>query len=559
MILIEEKPSNKLPNITSLYLTIPFINLDLDTKLKQQPNSYYDKKTGKYEFAITKLFYLVSLLIKYDNIDFKPYKETKKDLVSCNDFNFSIKPYSYQLEGIEYGLNHNGWLLLDDQGLGKTFQMIYLAEVLKKKENLKHCLIICGVNGLKYNWANEISKFSNLSYVVLGQKVTKTGKIRTSSVAERCKQLKQGLSEFFVITNIETLQSKDFIDAFNKSKSKFDMIVLDEAHRCKNPSSKSAKNLLKLKSKRNIALTGTIIMNNPEDAYLPLKWTGNLNCTYSNFKGMYNIYGGFGGVQVIGHKNLDLLQEHIASCSLRRLKSDVLDLPDKTYLVDYVEMGTKQKALYKEISDGILAELDLLPNKNMSIIQELTLNMRARQVTAWPGILTSQDIPSAKLDRLDDLVEDIVSQGDKIVVFCTFKAAIPEIARRLAKFNPLICTGDQSDIEINLNKKKFETVDINKVLVCTWQKMGTGHTLTAANYVIFVDTPWTDADFQQCCDRIYRIGQNKKCFIITLVTKDTYDERVLEIVERKEAIGSYLLDNKITDKLSFISDIQSIS
>lgn len=92
-----------------------------------------------------------------------------------------------------------------------------------------------------------------------------------SSVADRCKQLKQGISEFFVITNIETLQSKEFADAFNKSKSKFDMIVLDEAHKAKNPSSKAVKNLLKLKSKRNIALTGTMIMNNPENAYVPLK------------------------------------------------------------------------------------------------------------------------------------------------------------------------------------------------------------------------------------------------------------------------------------------------
>jgi SNF2 family DNA or RNA helicase len=79
----------------------------------------------------------------------------------------------------------------------------------------------------------------------------------------------------------------------------------------------------------------------------------------------------------------------------------------------------------------------------------------------------------------------------------------------------------------------------------TWQKMGTGHTLTAANYCIFVDTPWTDADFQQAADRIYRIGQNKKVTIITLITKDTYDERVEEILQRKEKISGYLVDGKL--------------
>jgi SNF2 family DNA or RNA helicase len=91
-------------------------------------------------------------------------------------------------------------------------------------------------------------------------------------------------------------------------------------------------------------------------------------------------------------------------------------------------------------------------------------------------------------------------------------------------------------------------------MLCTWQKMGIGHTLTAANYVIFVDTPWTDADFQQCADRIYRIGQNKKCFIITLITKGTYDERVQEILEKKECLSGYLIDNKETDKLNIFNE-----
>ena len=366
-----------------------------------------------------------------------------------------------------------------------------------------------------------------------------------SSVADRCKLLKQGINEFFVITNIETLQSKDFAEAFNKGKTKFDMIVLDEAHKAKNPSSKAVKNLLKLKSKRNIALTGTMIMNNPENAYVPLKWTGNLNSTFSMFKGMYNVYGGFGGVQVIGYKNLDLLKEHIASCSLRRLKSQVLDLPEKTYQIEYVEMGSKQKALYDEVSKGIAEELDKLPkNKQLTIMEELVMHMRQRQVTAWPGILTTEDIPSAKLDRLEDLIENITSQGDKVVVFSTFKATMPELERRLAKYKPIFCTGDTPDAEINNNQILFNSNKDRQVMCCTWQKMGTGFTLTAANYIIFIDTPWTDAAFQQTADRIYRIGQNKSVFIITLLTKDTYDERVQEILDMKETLSGYIIDNK---------------
>lgn len=551
MIVIEEKKSNKLPNITSLFVKVPFNKIIVES-IEQQQVKHYDKKTGIYELPITRLFYLVNMLIKFDDVKYVAYKEKQKQSVSCDGYKFKVKPYSYQLEGIEYGLNHQGWLLLDDQGLGKTLQMIYLAEVLKKKEGLKHCFIICGVNGLKYNWAKEIEKFSKLDYTILGQRITKTGKVKISSVTERCKQLKKGIKEFFVITNIETLQSKEFAEAFNKSKSEFGLIVLDEAHKAKNPSSKSAKNLLKLKADRCIALTGTVIMNDPENAYLPLKWTGNLNCTYSAFKNMYNVYGGFGGVQVIGYKNLELLQEHLDSCSLRRLKTQVLDLPAKTYQLEYVEMGSKQRALYEEVKQGIAEELDKLPNKQMTIMQEITINMRLRQVTACPNMLTTDITPSAKLDRLEDLVENITAQGDKVVVFCTFKGTIPELTERLKRYNPLVCTGDVSDDDINKNKEKFEKEDKYKVMVCTWQKMGTGHTMTSANYAIFVDTPWTDADFQQCSDRIYRIGQSKPVFIITLITKDTYDERVQEILDRKEMLSGYLIDKKNNELVQMV-------
>lgn len=442
-------------------------------------------------------------------------------------------------------MNHDGWLLLDEAGLGKSSQIIWLAEYLHYTEKLEHCLIVCGVNSLKYNWLNEIQKFSKLEGRVLGEYETKNGKKKIASLPERCQQLKEGVDTFFIITNIETLQSKEFANNFNKSKMKIDMVVLDEAHHAKNPSSLSAKTLLKLKSKRNVALTGTVIMNNPEDAYFPLKWTHNLSCTYTMFKHTYNIYGGFGGVQVIGHKNLELLQSHLKECSLRRLKTEVLDLPPKTYLLDYVEMGTKQQELYDQVKKGIAEELDKLENKNLTILQEMTINLRLRQVTASPNILNSDNIPSAKLDRLEDLLETIIAQGDKALIFFTFKDTWNDLKIRLKQYNPLVCTGDQTDEEIKKNKELFENDESKKVMCCTWQKMGTGHTLTAASYCIFIDTPWTQADFDQASDRIYRIGQKKPVFIITLITKNTYDERVQEILDTKNQLGSYLVDNKI--------------
>lgn len=199
-----------------------------------------------------------------------PYKEPLRPIIHIEN-NYKVELYKHQSEGIEYGLSHNGWLLLDDQGLGKTLQMIYLAESLKKVHNIEHCLIICGVNGLKYNWESEIHKFSDLDCTILGKTLTRTGRVKFLSVPERLQLLKRPIKEFFVITNLETLQSEDFAKAFKSSKNKFGMIVLDEAHKVKSPTSKSGSTLLKLDSPHNIALTGTLIMNNPENAYVALK------------------------------------------------------------------------------------------------------------------------------------------------------------------------------------------------------------------------------------------------------------------------------------------------
>lgn len=555
MIIIKEDLSEKVPGITSLFVDAnSFYNKDVFNVLLQTQDSIYIKTKNFIEFPINKLYFLIDYLTNIDNVKFIKYnKDSNKLIKKCNPKFFRVKPFEHQISAIDYGLNTNSWLLLDDCGLGKTISMIYLAEELERLEKLEHCFIICGVNSLKYNWAAEIEKFSKKSYTILGQQYTKTGKRKIVSVNERLNQLKNKIDEFFIITNIETLQNKDFNKYYKNSKNKIDLVILDEAHHCKNPSSLSAKSLLKIKAKRKIALTGTMIMNNPENAFVPLKWTENVKSTYTDFKHLFNVYGGFGGVQVIGYKNLDILQDLISSCSLRRKKDEVLDLPDKTYIIDYVEMKKDQQDLYSKVEDGIVSELNLLDHQP-TILEELSIMVRLRQITAYPGILSSEVNQSAKLDRLYELVEEITSQGDKILVFNTFKGAAQEEFNRLEVFGPLLCTGDQSDEEISYNKKLFESDDSKKVMIATWQKMGTGHTLTAANYCIFVDTPWTDADFQQSADRIYRIGQNKKVTIITLVTKDSYDERVLNILENKKVLSSFLVDKESSTNLNIFNE-----
>ena len=559
MIIVEEKLSKKVPGFTSLHFQVPFN--DMVIKLLEQESVYFEKN-GNYELPLNRLFFILDLFKSIGDVKFKPYFGKQKPIIEPKS-KFKIKPYNFQLDGIKHGLVNDKWMLLDDQGLGKTLQMIYLAQELKETQGLKHCLIICGVNGLKYNWVEEIKKFTDLSYTILGERINRNGRSVIGSVEERCKELESDIKEFFIITNKETLSANkpgkgpNFLKSFKKSKTDVGMIVVDEIHKMANPTSAYTKTLLKMDAKYKVALTGTIIMNVPENSFVPLKWINVTDSTLGRFKGLYNVYGGFGGVQVIGNKNLKLLQEHISANSLRRLKTEVLDdLPDRVFKREYVELDSRQRKFYESVELKIAEEMDLLPSRKVNLMQEITLNMRLRQATAYPGILTSDKIPSAKLDRLEELVDEIVNQGDKVVVFSTFKGTVEEVERRLNRHNPVVCTGDTPDEKININKELFKDNKETKVLIGTWQKMGTGHTLTSANYLIFIDTPWTDADFQQASDRIYRIGQKKNVFIITLLAKDTYDERVQEILDRKYILSGYLVDNKETGEFNItqISD-----
>ena len=117
----------------------------------------------------------------------------------------------------------------------------------------------------------------------------------------------------------------------------------------------------------------------------------------------------------------------------------------------------------------------------------------------------------------------------------------------LKEYNPLLCTGYQSIEEIEENKKQFYSNNDNKILIATWQKFGVGHTVVSANYVIFVDTPWNNADFEQAVDRIYRIGQQKTVFITTLISKNTYDERVQQLLDNSKKLSNQIIDNIIDD------------
>ncbi len=545
MIIFTEIDPIKLPGLSSFKVEFTYRQEIVDT-IKQIPSAVYHKNLQCWEIPVTSLSRAIEGLHNYDVITLnlrkdKPIEVDQQHVLS----NYKTTPYQYQREGIQYGLNHDRWLLLDAPGLGKSLQMIYLAQELKKRDNIEHCLVICGINTLKFNWKKEIETHSDLSCRILGQRYTKGGQLKIGSVQDRLDDLKTPIEEFFVVTNIETLRNENIIKELTKGKAnKFDMIVVDELHTCKSPTSQQGKNLLKLSAKYLIGLTGTLLLNNPLDAYVPLKWIGADHSTYTNFKFYYCNYTGLFSNILTGFKNLDVLKDELSKYSLRRTK-DLLDLPPKNIIHEYLEMDDKQSQFYQNITEGIVAEVDKVHIDTATILSMCT---RLRQVTSCPSILTTENISSVKIQRAVDLAKQIIESGDKVVIFSVFKETLKAVSEELAEYNPLLCTGDVQDRVIAQYITDFQTNETNKVICATTAKMGTGITLTKASYAIFIDTPWTSAQCQQCEDRIYRIGSKNPVFIYYLWTKDTIDERVREIVEDKEAIANFIIDNKLSTK-----------
>ena len=342
-------------------------------------------------------------------------------------------------------------------------QAINIAIIKKQQKNYKHCLIICGVNGLKWNWKAEVEKHSNENGYILGTRYDKKGKEKIGSLNDRLEdlyKLKEAeinlqqnefenvfnpiLNSYFIITNIETLRNEQIINELKElcENNIIDMIVLDEAHKTKDPTSIQGKHLLKLQAKTMISMTGTPLMNNPLDLYVHLKWLGYEKHAYYSFKQHYCVFGGYGGYQIVGYKNLDQLKEQFEDIMLRRLKKDVLDLPDKIYTTEYVEMTPKQTKIYNEVYSDISDNID----KVTQAVNPLSELIRLRQATGYTGILSSTIKESAKLERLDELLEEIVSNGNKAIIFSNWTSMTnPTYERYKNLYNPAIITGETKD------------------------------------------------------------------------------------------------------------------
>lgn len=467
---------------------------------------------------------------------------TEDDILKDLDLN-GYKLFDYQVEGIKYGLTHQNWLLLDEQGLGKSLQAIKLAEYKKHHMDLKHCLIVCGVNSLKWNWQREIEKFCRYEKgIVLGTKVNSKGRIVTTTIEETKQQIMSCPEEFFWIINIERMrvtkqglkEKSTIVDCLNyqAEQGNLGMLVVDEVHKIKDISSQQTVGIMSLDKRiSKLLMTGTLLVNNPHDLFCPMSICGLISYNKYVFDSKFIVKDEYGNE--IGYQNMDELHNILYKSSLRRTK-ELLDLPPKIYKQEWLELNKDEQNVFDQIIGKAAFKLDKIeePNEMVAIIT------RMRQATVASELLTSKKITSTKFERLNDILEEAQLNNQKVLVFCPFTKALELGLEYCKKYHPKIVKGGmgagiQKVVDEHENTKGFS------ILFAQEATLGVGYTLKNTSIVIFLSPPWSRATYDQCVDRTHRYGQKNTVQVIDLLAKDTYDELIYKKLHRKRSYGRF--------------------
>ena len=420
---------------------------------------------------------------------------------------------------------------------------------------------------------DEIEQHTNEKGYILGTRYRKkTGKKYISSNEDRLADIRNMNDAFFQITNVETLRYSTTVTTINRSgipKKKtvypiveeivkliengdIGYIITDEIHKVKDSTSQIGKALLAISNCDNVGMSGTILLNSPMDLYTPLKYVSAEHHSLTQYRQHYCIFGGYGGRQIVSYKNLGELQTLLSAVMIRRLKKDELDLPPKIDIVKYVELAKDQQAIYDEIREETIANIEEYRNRTSNLdkisnnMTPLTMLIRMRQATGNPNIVTSKQVSNAKFDMLVELAGELVQNNEKFIVFSNWTNVLNDAYKILFDMglNPAIYTGENTKEREN-EKQRFRT-DTNCKCICgTIGAMGTGITLTEATTVIFLDEPWNRGTKEQAEDRAYRIGTKSSVNIITLIAKDTIDEKIHDLVYKKGKMSDIIVDKEI--------------
>ena len=442
---------------------------------------------------------------------------TVKDVVINYDKYSHRPPLEHQKEAVQKLVENRKFILADDMGLGKTTSTIIAA----LESGSKKVLIICPAT-LKINWKREIENYSDKTvYIAEGKNF--------STDAD------------FVIINYDII--KNFHDTKKKGESQildanFDLVVVDEAHYIKNATAQRTKliNDLVKKVDRLWLLTGTPMTSRPIDYFNLLSliespvaknWMAYAIRYCQGYQ--FNV-GGRKVWNVMGASNLEELRDRTSGLTLRRLKENVLDLPDKIITPVYLRLKSK---MYEEIMGEYYDWYDKNPEESKSLTVQFTKLTKIRQVIA-----------DEKISQTIELAENIVEQGKKVIIFCNFTDSLNKICEHFGKAAVKV-DGSMSKPERQHSVDSFQENDKIKVFVGNIKAAGVGITLTAAEAVIMNDLSFLPSDHAQAEDRAYRYGQKNNVLVYYPIFENTIEGIIYDILNnKKQVIATVMGDNQ---------------
>jgi non-specific serine/threonine protein kinase len=449
----------------------------------------------------------------------------------------------YQVAGYHWlnYLNEVGWggILADDMGLGKTVQALSFIQLYKEKFGKMTTLVVCPTS-LMFNWENEIKKFTpNLTYII-------------HHGGERIRNNKRFEDHDVIITTYGTLRS----DIKFMVEVEFDYVVLDESQAIKNPQSKVTKAALLLNAKNKLCMSGTPLQNNTFDIYAQMNFLnpgmlGSVEYFRNEFATPIDKFG--------EKEHKDHLRKLLFPFILRRTKEQVAkDLPEKIETILFCEMEEEQRNIYDAYRNdyrdkimGVISEQGI-DKSQLTILQGL---MKLRQICDSPAIMNEQEkMPNVSV-KLDEIGREITENigNHKALIFSQFLGMLALIREKLVelgvKFEYFDGSTSASDREKAI--QSFQNNDEVRVFLISLKAGGVGLNLTAADYVYIVDPWWNPAVEQQAIDRTHRIGQTKNIFAYRMICKDTIEDKIMQLQEKKKNLARDL----VADDSGFVKSL----
>ena len=518
---------------------------------------YKDLEKGKIKVPVYRSLYLNKLLENVKNVEIKKDKEFKKivDNIDEREYDNEITPPKglncnlryYQKIGYkwlkildEYRL---GGILADDMGLGKTVQLISLLLDYIQNAKVKLPSIVITPSSLALNWKSEIEKFANSIKVLV---------IRGNS-EEREKQIQSIPKYDLVITSYDLL--KRDMEIYKKENILFKFQIADEAQYIKNSNTQNAKSLKGINAQTRYALTGTPIENSLAELWSIFDYIlpGYL-FTYKKFKQLYE-------VPIMKDNDQEAMQKlkmMIEPFVLRRVKKDVLkELPEKSITVLNNEMQGEQLQIYLSyLAQAKKEAINEIEGNGLekSQIKILALLTRLRQICCHPSLfLENYKGESSKLTQCIEIVKDAIAGKHKMLIFSGYTSMLNIIEGNLAKegISYYKLTGQTKVDERVKLVNDFNNNPNVKVFLISLKAGGTGLNLIGADMVIHYDPWWNMSAENQATDRAYRIGQKNNVQVYKLITKNSIEEKIYELQEKK----SKLIDSMLSTQTTFINKL----